>query len=131
MNLKGRAKKLYREKRYEEFFGLMSSGADDDVTAFLELCRQDDELLKWYVGFQSKMWDRIFGDPGLEAATRAFFEARGLGDMFEFQRSLHTVGFATVEEIAKFLGTTVEDIEETVAQNPELFRDESIKVTVQ
>jgi hypothetical protein len=77
------------------------------------------------------MWDKVFGDPGLEASFRAMADKQGFSDMFEFQKNIHTVGFATAEEVAQTFGCTPEDVQATVAANPELFRGHVIKMMEQ
>lgn len=125
--IKGKALELYREKRYGEFADLVLA-TEEGIDVFMELCRKDNDLCRWYVKEQAKMWDAIFADSDIEAQMRTMFEAKDMGEMFEFQKNIHTFGFATREEIAKAWGTTVEDIEATVAENPELFRGQVSKV---
>ena len=128
--LKGRARMLYREKKYGELFDHIC-GTDEGINTFMELCRQDNDLCRWYAGFQKKMWDKVFGNPGLEVFFRAMADKQGFSDIFEFQKNIHTFGFATAEEFANVFGCTVEDIRETVAQNPELFREHVITIKEQ
>lgn len=123
-------RKLYEAGEYTKLFDKLS-GTLEDAGLLAELIREDNKLGLWWAKFQSGMWDIIFDNPELEQIISIFAEADGFTGLVQFQKQLHTIGFATVEDICRAYGTTPEEIERIVAENPDLFKGMAIEGMVQ
>lgn len=128
--LNNKCRKLYEAKEYEKLFDRMSA-YQESAGLLVELIQEDDELGLWWVKFQSTMWDKIFNNPELTEIIEDRARADGFDGMVEFQKQLHQTGFATIEDICRTYGTTPEEIERIVEENPELFKGQRVRMDIQ
>lgn len=113
-------KELIRQRRYEDLFEkLCHWGTEEEIKKFIDLAQKDNGLWKWYAEKQKEMWAALTAPDKIEE-TKKSFEKAGLGEQFEFVQSVQEFGFASLEEVEKAMGVSVEEQLRIIEENPEL-----------